>query len=274
MSNLRKKLYNLVEVPELESDRVDRRYDWLDHFLMVLITVNVLAVVFETVPEIGGPYRSYFRWFEIFSVIVFTVEYILRIAVCTENPRYAAPFYGRLRFILTPMLLVDLLAILPFYLPMLITLDLRMLRILRILRFLRVLKFGRYSQSLQLIGRVMKAKRTELLITLVAVLLLLTLASSIMYVAENQAQPEAFSSIPKSMWWGITTLTTVGYGDVYPVTTIGKVFAAMIALLGVGIFALPAGILASGFSEEIAKPKDNDGQICPACGQKTERRET
>src|SRR5262249_42092093 len=150
--------------------------------------------------------------FEVFSVIVFTIEYITRLWVCTLNPKYASPVWGRLRYIFSFMGLVDLLAILPFYIPMVIRMDLRFLRALRLFRLFRVFKVERYWKSLHLLSKVLKEKRAELLMTLFAIFISLIIASSLMYYVENEAQPKVFSSIPAAMWWGVTTLTTVGYG--------------------------------------------------------------
>ena len=268
MTTLRKRLYHLVEA---DVDGTSHEgHDSVDMFLMLLIVLNIAAVVLESVPELEHAYAAQFWYFELFSVIIFTLEYIVRISVCTINPLYAHPILGRLRYASTPMVVIDLFAILPFYLPMFFALDLRMLRMLRMLRFLRVLKFGRYSTSLRLIGRVLYAKRVDLMVTLSVVVLLIVLSSSVMYVFEHEAQPAEFTSIPKAMWWSVETLTTVGYGDVYPITLVGKMFAAMIALLGVGIFALPAGILASGFAEEMRKRARTSSQCCPHCGKELE----
>ncbi len=164
--------------------------------------------------------------------------------------------------------MIDLMAILPFYLPKLIPFDLRFLRAVRLFRIFRLLKLGRYSESVRLLGRVLNAKKEELGVTIFAVLILLVICSSLMYYAEHQAQPEAFSSIPAAMWWGIVTLTTVGYGDVYPITLPGKILGAIIAVLGIGLFALPAGILASGFADEMQKKRSQASGICPYCGRK------
>jgi voltage-gated potassium channel len=161
------------------------------------------------------------------------------------------------------MAVVDLVSILPSLIPG-GTLDLRFIRSLRLARLARTLKLARYSQSLQTLGRVLRAKREELVVTGIAGALLLICASSIMYFAEHDAQPQQFSSIPASMWWGVVTLTTVGYGDIFPVTPLGKILGAFIALLGIGLFALPAGILASGFSDELRR---NEPRTCPRCGQ-------
>jgi len=232
--------------------------------LVTLIAANVIAVILESVPELANRYGECFRWFEIVSVGIFTVEYVFRIVFCYQDDRYSKPLTGRLKYMLSPMAVIDLLAILPFYLPMIFVLDLRFLRALRLLRVVRILKLGRHSDALNMLSRVFVRKKEELSICIFAVLLLLVIVSSVMYHAEHETQQEAFSSIPATMWWGVTTLTTVGYGDIYPVTAWGKVLAAFMAILGVGLFALPAGILASGFAEEIQSQKTKN---CPHCGK-------
>jgi len=235
--------------------------------LALLIALNVLSVIIETIAAIGDEYDVAFYRFEVFSVLVFTVEYTLRIWCCVENDEYKNPFWGRFRFALTPLALVDLLAILPFYLPWLIHVDMRMLRALRLIRMLRILKMGRYSSALTILRKVVARKKEELAITTFMVSVLLVIASSLMYYLERDAQPETFSSIPQAIWWGIATLTTVGYGDVYPITPMGKLIGAVIALLSIGIFALPTGIIGSGFIEEMQQRKD-ESAYCPHCGKK------
>ena len=163
------------------------------------------------------------------------------------------------------MALVDLAAILPFYLPMVLMLDLRFVRAIRLMRLFRLFKMGRYSQSLKMIINVFRAKKPELMISLAVLSILLIFASSLMYYCEHEAQPDNFSSIPAAMWWGVSTLTTVGYGDIYPVTHIGRFMGAIISILGIGIFALPAGILASGMIDEMQKEKEPS--VCPHCGK-------
>ena len=165
--------------------------------------------------------------------------------------------------------LVDLLAIAPFYVAPLAAHNTVVFRLLRIFRLLRLLKLGRYHSSLGLLGKVLKNRREELVISLALVAMLVVVASTLMYALEHEAQPKAFSSIPAAMWWGVVTMTTVGYGDVYPVTTAGKVVAGLSLLLGVGLFALPAGILASGFSEELQREREEEKAqaVCPHCGK-------
>lgn len=238
--------------------------------LMGLIFFNVLSVILETEHALFFRYRPIFHWFEVVSVLIFSVEYLLRLWSCTENVRYGHPLWGRVRYVLSPMAAVDLLAIAPFYLPMLIPVDLRFLRALRLFRLFRLLKLGRYMKSLRRIRNVFVEKKEELFIAIFSVLILLVLSSSLMYFVENEAQPDKFSSIPAAMWWGIATLTTIGYGDMYPITLLGKVLGGIIAILGIGFFALPAGILASGFTGEIQKQEKKE-RACPHCGKAIER---
>lgn len=237
-----------------------------DIFIITLISLNIIALILETVKGFSSQYMLFFEIFEIFSVGIFTIEYISRIWSCTANARFENPISGRIHFALTPLLIVDLLAILPFYLPMVIPLDLRFLRALRLFRISRMFKVGRYSESLKMFGNVLKSKKEELLIIVSIILISLVISSSLMYYVESEAQPDVFSSIPAAMWWGIITLTTIGYGDVYPITLLGKFLGAIIALLGIGMFALPAGMLASGFVEEIQVSQEKP-TICPHCGK-------
>ncbi len=241
-----------------------------DFFLLGLIFLNLVAVALETVDSLYEEYRLWFQLFEIFSIAVFTVEYILRVWSCTVKQPYQHPVWGRLKFMTTPLAVIDLLAILPFYLPFLSP-QLRMGRSLRLLRLFRVLKLNRYTDSLKILVRVLRLKKEELLLSLFVLLILLAIASSLIYFVEHEAQPEVFSSIPEAMWWGTITLTTVGYGDVYPITLVGRLLGGILAILGIGLFALPAGILASGFSEELQARKEKKQErkvtVCPHCGR-------
>ncbi|MDX1639468.1 MAG: ion transporter [Balneolaceae bacterium] len=238
---------------------------YVDIFIITLIILNVAAVILSTVGWIEQAYGIYLEYFELFSVAVFSIEYAGRVWSVTSDSRYAGIISGRFRYMISPLALIDLFAILPFYLPMFFAVDLRFIRALRLMRLLRLLKLGRYSESVRTLGRVIENKKEQLISTLIALLIMLTVASSLMYYAEHQAQPDQFSSIPAAMWWGIATLTTVGYGDIYPVTTLGKMLGTVVALLGIGIFALPAGIIASGFESEIKHSAENRSR-CPNCG--------
>lgn len=234
---------------------------WMDYAIMLLIIANVIAVMLETVDPIYTAYGRELYLFEIVSVAVFTVEYGGRLWAATEHPDYTHWLWGRLRYAISPYMLIDLIAILPFY--FVAVGDTRMLRALRLLRFMRLLKLTRYSESLQLLKDAAYMKREELIITGFVGVILLLLSSSMMYFAERTAQPEEFSSIPAALWWGVITLTTVGYGDIHPVTTPGQVIGATVAVIGVGLFALPASILASGLIEAAR----GETVSCPHCGE-------
>ncbi|MBC8208398.1 MAG: ion transporter [Desulfobulbaceae bacterium] len=264
-SSLKHRVYQLIN-PSEKGGRLGRLFDM---FIILLIVLNILAVILSTMEHLHLRYKQAFDLFELFSVLIFTAEYLLRIWVCTCEERYQRSPLGRLRFMFTPMALIDLLAILPFYLPFFITADMRVLRALRLFRLFRVFKLARYTESLRHIRAVFVDKRGELGVVLMVVSTMLILSSSLMYLAENEAQPEVFSSIPAAMWWSVVTLTTVGYGDLYPITPFGKLLAAIIALLGVGIVALPAGIIASGFIREDMEESnaENKKHTCPHCGQ-------
>ena len=161
------------------------------------------------------------------------------------------------------MAIIDLIAIAPFYMTFIVT-DTRILRILRFLRLLRMTKHSKHSKTFHLITNIIYKKRSELLTSLILMFSLLLICSTGVFYAENEAQPEKFSSIPSSMWWAVATLTTVGYGDIFPITSIGKLLGSISAIFGIGLFALPAGLLASGFSDELEKEK----KYCPHCGEK------
>jgi voltage-gated potassium channel len=170
----------------------------------------------------------------------------------------------------SPGALIDLLAILPFYIHTIIGLDLRALRILRLLRFFRLFRLTAYMKATKVVANVFRSKFNELMIALVLTVFLLIIAACLLYFAEHDAQPEKFSSIPATLWWAIVSLTTVGYGDMYPVTILGKVFTGMILLAGVAMLALPAGIITSGFLEEIRKVRKPRTFKCPNCGKSFE----
>ncbi|MBN1675327.1 MAG: ion transporter [Kiritimatiellae bacterium] len=254
----RRRVYEIVEVARA-GDRASRVFDCA---ILGLIALNVLAVVLESVAAIEARFSGFFNLFEMGSVLVFTIEYALRLWSCVENPRYARPVGGRLRFALTPLLVLDLLAILPFYLPLFFP-HLAAFRSLRLIRLFRLFKAARYSESLRLLGRVMREKKEQLGGTLFVLSLMLVVAGALLYCVEREAQPDAFSSIPATMWWAVATFTTVGYGDIYPVTVLGKIMASIMAIAGLAIAAIPTGIIASGFMEHAQKDK----RVCPHCGK-------
>ncbi|MFW5857479.1 MAG: ion transporter [Planctomycetota bacterium] len=259
MMAIRGRVWRILDTPE-EGDRISRAFDLV---MGGLITLAVGAVVAETVPALQESYGKAFNIFEWITLTVFATEYLGRLWTCKESARYAGAF-GRLRWMASPMAIIDLLAIAPGFIPGGVV-DMRFLRAIRLIRLFRL---TRCSQSMRLLSRVIADSARQLLVALVGALILLVCASSVLYFMEGEAQPEAFGSIPKAMWWGVVTLTTVGYGDVYPVTIGGKICAAFVAFLGVGMFALPAGILAGAF--EVALEKEKRARICPHCGNEIE----
>ena len=252
VTTIKHRLYEILEIIR-ENDRISR---YFQIFLITLIILNVLAVILESVRTLLEQHFMLFLAFEVFSVAVFTIEYVIRLWVCTENPEYQRPFWGRIRYALTPVALIDLVAIIPFYLPLLIPVDLRFLRILRLTRIFRGLKLVRYSDAFDFLSRALKREKYVIMVILLILTVMFIFASALMYYAEYDAQPAAFASIPHAMWWAIVTLTTVGYGDILPVTVQGKVLGAIIAVVGIGMFALPAGVIAAGFIEEIKSGKN------------------
>jgi voltage-gated potassium channel len=257
------RLWEILE-PARPGDRWSRIFDV---FIVSLIALNVAATIAESVASIQTRFGRALDAFELGSLAVFAAEYLARVVSCVADSRFASPVRGRIRFVLTPLAIVDLLVILPFLLIWLDA-DLRSLRALRLLRVLRIARMTRYVAALRLFGSVARAKREELLLTSALMAMLLVMSSSLMYQVEHQAQPESFPSIPATMWWAVETLSTVGYGDVVPATTAGRVLGAIVAVLGIGFFALPTGILGSGFVEELQKRKK--APTCPHCGKPLE----
>lgn len=263
-SSLRDRTHALLERPP----DGDRAAAWVQNTIIVLIVVSVAALIVETVQPWGTDHRSVFRAIEWLAVSVFTIEYALRVWAAAEDPRYRG-VGGRLRYMVSPLALLDLLAILPYYVT-LASFDMRFLRLFRILRLFRLAKLARYSSALRALGRVVIAKRFELAVTLALGGLLLLIAASMMYYVETDAQPDAFTSIPATMWWAIATLTTVGYGDLAPITPLGRMLGGFIAILGIGMFALPTGILGAAFVGELERmsQESEDAGVCPTCGQR------
>ncbi|AHB13116.1 ion transporter [Dehalococcoides mccartyi] len=236
-------------------------------FIISLICLNVLAVILGSVDSIARDYHTLLHSFEIFSVAVFSLEYILRVWSCTVEPKYSHSFSGRIRFAVSPLALMDLLSILPFYLPFLIHIDLRFLRSLRLLRLFRLGHLKRFNETSRMILNVLRERKEALIISFAIILLLIIVTSSLMYFVENPAQPDVFKNIPDAMWWSVMTMTTVGYGDIYPITSLGKFLASIISILGLATFALPTAILSAGLLEEFRKKKETHEHACPVCGQ-------
>lgn len=268
MSKIKQSIYHLID-----GNRGTHKADaYVDMFISILIILNVVAIFLGTYKEIETTYGQYLDSFEFFSVCVFLVEYILRIWTADLLFPELSKTKARLKFAFSFFGLVDLFALLPFFIPLVMKVDLRIIRILRLLRLIRIFKLGRNSKSFKMFAEVVRETRFDLLVTLFATFLLLILSATIMYFIENEAQPDKFENIGEALWWAVATLTTVGYGDIFPVTGLGKILSGFIALLGIGVVALPTAIISSAIIDKMATRKAHDiieetRCECPHCGK-------
>ena len=237
----------------------------MNAIVAAIILVSVVFAVLETEATLRVANHHLFLAADLFFGGLFTIEYLLRIWVAGEDEKYRG-FTGRLRFIVSPLALVDLLAILPFFITLGVT-DAFLLRLFRLLRIFTLAKLGRYSVALQNIARAIKKRSYELLMSLFAAFTVMFLSATALYLTEGRIDPEHFGSIPRALWWGAATVSKVGYGGAFPVTVLGKVFAVVFAIAAVGVVALPTGILAAALGEafrrdqiepEIEVQRDND----------------
>ena len=246
---MRRYIYHILE--KSNSSPLARLVNLL---LMLLIMSNVVAVILASDRAIYLELQVFFDYFEVVSIIVFSIEYLLRAWISVEDARYHSPVRGRLKYLMSPMALVDLVAVLPFYLGIFFNIDTRLLRVLRLFR---IFKLSRHFSAMSVLLTVIKTELPTLVSAIFIMLVLVVLASAGMFLVERNVQPETFGTIPRAMWWATITLTTVGYGDVIPVTAAGKALGIFITILGVGMAALPAGIIASGFNREVHRRRES-----------------
>ncbi|REL38899.1 ion transporter [Rhodohalobacter sp. SW132] len=230
---MKKRLKEIVEQDESSAGRI------FNLFIIALILLSVLSISIKTLPDLDESIVRFLEIFELVVVIIFTVEYVLRIYVADKKLGYIFSFYG----------VIDLIAILPFYIAT--GIDLRSLRIFRVLRLLPILKLVRYSEAASLLMRVFKSIRRELIVFLFVTICMLYVAAIGIYYFENPAQPEEFSSVFHSLWWSVSTFTLLGYGDVYPVTLGGRIFTFFVLITGIAMIALPTGLVAAALRKEI-----------------------
>jgi voltage-gated potassium channel len=230
-----------------------------NRIVIVLILAAVASAVIETEPLISSGRERLFRDLEILFGLAFLLEYLLRLWVADLSPDCAASRYPRLKFVTSPAAIIDLMSILPalFAFAGGATLALRFVRFFRILRLARL---GRFSQAWRDLGEAVSSRREELFLAFALAAFTLLIASTLLYWAESDAQPDKFGSIPRSMWWGVVTLTTVGYGDVYPITALGRFFSALVSIAAIGAIALPTGILASAMSDVMQRRRKSSGK--------------
>lgn len=249
----KERLWEVISVAKSTEDKVSK---FFDIFILTLISLNAIAVIIGSVETIEIKYAKALYIFEAFSIAVFTIEYFLRLWLCTYNPKYRKPFWGRIRYVFSFYALIDFAAIAPFYIPF-FTVDFRALRIVRFLRIIRVLKFERYIAATNELKKVFKNKKDELIIFSGIFTIILIISSVLLFYAEHHVQPKVFTNIPAALWFTVTTLTRVGYGDMYPITTLGKFFASIVSILGILMVAIPTSILSAGFLEVFAKKREN-----------------
>lgn len=273
----KERIYRLVE-PVSNQNSIEQ---FVDYFLMIMIAVSVFTFIIGTVPEIQAQYGGLIYAIEIFAVGIFTIEYLLRLYTCTVNPTYSDPIWGRIRFALTPMMLVDLLAIMPFYLTF-VGGELLVLRILRLFRLVRILKVNRYSSALTAINEAWRKKGPELIIAASMMLTLIVIAATLLFfVEEGHHDGERFTSIPDTLWAAVAVVSPLGYDGYFPNTLLGRALMMIIAIFGVAFVALPAGIFAGAFSAQLSEAVNKESvqasapqtatisaeMTCPHCGK-------
>jgi voltage-gated potassium channel len=248
-ATLRSRLYQQLD-PEARESGLSA----LNKFIIAAIVFSVAAAILGTEPALTQDYETYWTVLDGILLVLFIVEYLARIWVCVENPRWGSGLKGRLRYASSWPALIDLAVLLPMLL-FAVGSEAYLLRLARLMRILQLARLGRLSNSLAIIGTALKQRGMELLLSLGVAVLVVIFSSTCLYMLEADLQPEAFGSIPRAMWWSVITLTTVGYGDIYPHTPLGKAFAAMTAVSGVALVAMPAGILAAAFSDVLAEQR-------------------
>ena len=228
---MKKRLWDIIE------DNTTKKGKYFDYFIQALIFLSLVSFSLDTLPNLSEEVRQFLSYFEVFSIIIFSAEYLLRVYVSKKPYKYIFSFYG----------LIDIIAILPFYLNTF--LDLRFLRAFRVFRVFRALKLMRYNKALNRFNLAFKIVKEEIILFFMVTLVLIFITSAGIYFFENEAQPEFFKSVFHSAWWSIVTLTTVGYGDIYPITIGGKIFTFFVLMIGVGLVTIPAGLVATALSK-------------------------
>lgn len=270
LMKIKLRVHEVISSPD-EPSTASRIFDIV---IITLVLINLVSVVLLTfdIPQ----WLTAAIWYsELVSVIFFTIEYLLRLFVAEIDRPDLPPVLAKFRYMVSFLAVMDLLSILPFYIPFIMPFELRVLRVTRLFRLFRIFKLKRYTNAMSTMGDVFRKKRHQLISSVSLLLALMVISSVLMYGAEHKAQPEVFENLLSSLWWTVETLTTVGYGDVIPVTALGKLLSSVISLLGIGLIAVPTGIITAGFSETIAKKKEPeekedvcDKEFCPYCGKK------
>lgn len=243
MNSLRAKIFDVVR-----DDDNAKSTNWFDWLIIILILLTVVSLILDSF-DMPDWFFVISRWFEVISVGIFTIEYLLRVWTAPYLYPQISPIKARVRYIFSVMALIDLIAILPVYIPFIIPVDLRALRVVRVFRLLRVFKINRYTNAFGIITEVFKRKVSQLISSISAIAVLLIVASILMYNVEHVAQPGVFKNALSGLWWATSIVTGFGFGDIYPVTILGRVLTFVISFLGIGLIAVPTGILSAGFVE-------------------------
>ena len=266
MNIIEHKIYNLIR----EDDINTRHADIVDGTLMLFVVTSVIVAFLSTF-DLSPGFQNALSVLEVIFVIVFSIEYALRLWTAELIYPNLPAWRARIKYAMTPMAIIDLLSVLPFYLPM-VGISVGTLKALRLVRVLRIFKINRYTSALSLIGRVLKTRATQLLSSILVIFVLIFIAAMLMYDVEHKAQPEVFNNALSAMWWAMSTITTVGYGDIYPITNIGRIISGFITFLGIGLTAIPTGIISAGFIEQSKVIKNmkevKSRDVCEYCGQK------
>ena len=267
MNRIKQRTFEVIQAGE-KGDIISKVFDI---FIIGLIIINVIAIIIDTF-TITEAMKSALSIIETGSVVIFTIEYLLRLWTADLLYPNCGAIKSRIKYVFSFMAIIDLLAILPFYIPFVFPIDLRVLRALRIIRLFRLFKVSRYTSAFNTIADVFKKKSSQLLSSFFVVALLMIISSILMYSVEHDIQPDKFKNAFSGLWWAVATFTTVGYGDIYPITAAGKLLSSVIALLGIGLVAVPTGIISAGFVEVVSDKSDEEAekQYCPYCGKKIE----
>ncbi|MCL1832177.1 MAG: potassium channel family protein [Oscillospiraceae bacterium] len=266
---LKKRTFRIIQ-PHTKNDIPSAIYDW---FIFVLVVVDMITTILATVSSFSR-FETAFIVIEIITVIVFAIEYILRFWTADLFRRKENPLKARLKYAFSFIMIVDLMAIAPFFLQFVFPVNIHILRTFRLLRIFRLLRVRKYVKTLSQFHDILKQKASQLFFSMIILFVLMLVASTLMYTAENEAQPEVFDNAMSGLWWAIITMTTIGYGDIYPITAGGKVIGALFSLLSVAIIAVPTGIISAGFIEsnylhkKIASNTNKKSKpFCPYCGE-------
>ncbi|HET9821011.1 MAG TPA: ion transporter, partial [Burkholderiaceae bacterium] len=252
---LRAQTFAVLHAPD-PGNRVAR---WVNYLLATLIIANATAITLQSLPRIDPAFDAALHQFEMLSTAIFLVEYVARVWTCVEQRRLAHPLWGRLRFMVQPLALIDLIAVATYWTPW----DLRFLRVIRLVRLLKILHLYEFEAALERLGISLSKRKELLMVSVTLMAMFVYVAAALLYQIEHERQPQVFSSIPATFWWASVTFNTIGYGDMVPLTSLGKLFAGLVSVFGIGVFALPTAIVIAAIIESSSSGMP---YVCDECG--------